>query len=181
MAQPFLGEIEAFAFNFPPKGWAFCAGQILPINQNTALFSLLGTTYGGDGVSTFALPDLRGRIANAFGQGGSLQSYVLGQKGGEESHTLVLNEMAAGGHTHAVTAKNNSQTGGTNVPSDAVTLGSGYAAEAGSPVLAIYSSAPPTITMGSLRAAGGQPHENRMPFLGLNYCIALQGIFPSRN
>ena len=181
MAQPFLGQIEAFAFNFPPKGWAFCAGQLLPINQNQALFSLLGTFYGGDGVSNFALPDLRGRVANAFGQGQGLQPYNVGQKGGEEFHTLILNEMAAGGHTHAVTARNNGTTGGTNVPSDAVTLGAGYSSQTGSPAVNIYSSAAPTIAMGSLGQAGGQPHENRMPFLGLNYCIALQGIYPSRN
>jgi microcystin-dependent protein len=181
MAQPFLGQIEAFAFNFPPKGWAFCAGQILPINQNTALFSLLGTTYGGNGTTTFALPDLRGRIANAFGQGQGLQNYSLGQTRGEESHTLVLGEMAGGGHTHAITARNNGTTGGTNVPSNAVTLGAGYSSQSGSPTVNIYSSATPTIAMGSLTPVGGQPRENRMPFLALNYCIALQGIFPSRN
>jgi microcystin-dependent protein len=181
MAQPFIGQIEAFAFGFAPKGWALCAGQLLPINQNTALFSLLGTTYGGNGVTTFALPDLRGRTANAFGQGQGLASYNLGQTGGEESHTLVLTEMAAGGHTHTINATNNGQTGGTNVPSSAVALGSGYSSEAGSPAVKIYSSAAPTIAMGSLSPVGGQPHENRMPFLSLNYCIALFGIFPSRN
>jgi microcystin-dependent protein len=179
--EPFLGQIEAFAFNFPPRGWASCAGQLLPISQNTALFSLLGTFYGGNGTSTFALPDLRGRVANGFGQGQGLQNYNIGQTGGEELHTLVLGEMAAGGHTHAVTATNNGTTGGTNVPSAAVTLGSGYSSETGSPAVNIYSSAASTIAMGSLGQAGGQPHENRMPFLALNYCIALQGIFPSRN
>jgi microcystin-dependent protein len=178
MAQPFIGQIEAFAFNFAPRNWAICAGQLLPIDQNQALFSLLGTTYGGDGVATFALPDLRGRIANAFGQGPGLAPYELGQTGGEEFHTLVLTEMAAGGHTHAIAATNNGQTG-TNVPSSAVTLGSGYSSEPGSPTVDIYSSAAPTIAMGSLAPTGGQPHENRMPFLGLNYCIALFGIFPS--
>jgi microcystin-dependent protein len=181
MAQPFIGQIEAFAFNFAPKNWAFCAGQLLPVNQNTALFSLLGTTYGGDGITTFALPDLRGRIANAFGQGQGLAPYELGQKGGEEFHTLILTEMAAGGHTHTINATNNGQTGGTNVPSGTVTLGSGYSSETGSPTVSIYSSAAPAIAMGSLAPIGGQPHENRMPFLGLNYCIALFGIFPSRN
>ena len=181
MAQPFIGQIEAFGFNFAPKNWAFCAGQLLPINQNTALFSLLGTTYGGNGTTTFALPDLRGRIANAFGQGQGLAPYILGQTGGEEFHTLALTEMAAGGHTHAINATNNGKTGGTNVPSNAVTLGSGYSSETGSPVVNIYSTAAPTIAMGSLAPVGGQPHENRMPFLVLNYCIALEGIFPSRN
>jgi microcystin-dependent protein len=181
MAEPFLGDIEAFSFNFAPKGWAFCAGQLLPINQNQALFSLLGTNFGGDGVRTFALPDLRGRIANAFGQGPGLANYTLGQTSGEESHTLAVNEMPAGGHSHSVAATNNGTTGGTNVPSPAVTLGSGYSSQAGSPAVNIYSSAAPTIAMGSLSPAGGQPHENRMPFLALNYCIALQGIYPSRN
>ena len=117
MAQPFLGEIEAFAFNFAPRGWALCAGQVLPINQNTALFSLLGTTYGGNGTTTFQLPDLRGRVANAFGQGQGLGNYSLGQTGGQESHTLILNEMSSGGHSHAITAKNNGTTGGTNYKS----------------------------------------------------------------
>jgi len=181
MAQPFLGQVEAFAFNFAPKGWALCAGQILPINQNQALFSLLGTTYGGNGTTTFQLPDLRGRVANAFGQGQGLGNYSLGQTGGQESHTLILNEMPAGGHTHSISGTNNGAASGTNVPSAAVTLGSGYSSEAGSPPVNIYSSAAPTIAMGSLAPTGGQPHENRMPFLALNYCIALQGIFPSRN
>ena len=181
MAEPFLGEIEAFPFNFAPNGWAFCAGQLLPINQNQALFALLGTTFGGNGTTTFALPDLRGRIANAFGQGPGLAPYNLGQPGGEESHTLQLAEMQPGGHGHTVTARNNGATGGTNAPSDAVRLGSGYASEAGSPAVNIYNSAAPTVAMESLAEKGGHPHENRMPFLGLNYCIALQGIFPSRN
>ena len=178
MAEPFLGEIEAFAFNFAPRGWALCAGQVLPINQNTALFSLLGTTYGGNGTTTFQLPDLRGRVASAFGQGQGLGAYSLGQTGGQESHTLILNEMSSGGHSHAVTAKNNGTTGGTNIPSATVGLGAAYASGA---AVNLYSSAAPTIAMGSLAPTGGQPHENRMPFLALNYCIALQGIFPSRN
>jgi microcystin-dependent protein len=179
MAQPFLGDIEAFSFNFAPNGWAFCAGQVLPIAQHTALFSLLGTTFGGNGTTTFALPDLRGRIANALGQGPGAAPYNLGQTGGQETHTLIATETAS--HIHAVNAKNNGVTGGGNVPSDAVTLGSGYASEAGTPAVNIYSSAAPTIAMGSLGPAGGQPHENRMPFLVLNYCIALQGIFPSHS
>ena len=179
MAEAFLSQIEAFPFNFAPKGWAFCAGQLLPINQNQALFALLGTTFGGDGVSTFALPDLRGRVANGLGQGQGLSPYNLGQRGGEETHTLSAAETPV--HNHLVNADNNGTTGGSHVPSDAATLGSGYASETGSPVVNIYSSASPTIAMGSLGPVGGQPHENRMPFLALNYCIALQGIFPSQN
>jgi len=181
MAQPFLGDIEAFPYNFAPRGWAFCAGQILPIAQNQALFALLGTTFGGNGTSTFALPDLRGRVANGSGQGPGLAAYTLGQTGGEEQHTLVLNEMPAGAHNHAITAVNNGTTAGTNIPSGSVTLGSGYASEGGSPPVNIYSAAAPTVGMGTLAATGGQPHENRMPFLGLNFCIALQGIFPTQN
>jgi microcystin-dependent protein len=179
MAEPYISQIEAFAFGFAPKGWALCAGQLLPINQNQALFSLIGTYYGGNGTTNFALPDLRGRVALALGQGGGLSPYVIGQQGGEETHTLTVGETPA--HTHTVNADNNGTTGGSNIPSNAVVLGSGYANQAGSPPVNIYSSAPPTIGMGLLGAAGGQPHENRMPDLAMNYCIALQGIFPSRN
>ena len=179
MAQPFLSQIEAFPFNFAPKGWAFCAGQLMPINQNQALFALLGTTFGGDGRTTFALPDLRGRLANGFGQGPSLANYTLGQRAGEESHTLTTAETPP--HSHLIDADNNGTTGGANTPGGGVTLGADYANEAGSPAVNIYSSAAPTIAMGSLGPTGGQPHENRMPFLALNYCIALQGVFPSQN
>ncbi len=177
MPDPFLGQIEAFAFNFPPKGWAFCAGQIMPINQNQALFSLLGTTYGGNGTTTFALPDLRGRLANGSGQGPGLQPYNLGQAGGEEAHTLTTTETPS--HTHTVSAVNNGTTGGTNIPGSGVTLGSGYGSTGAA--VNIYSSDAPTVAMTPVGPAGGQPHENRMPFLALNYCIALQGVFPSRD
>jgi microcystin-dependent protein len=181
MADPFLGQIEAFPYNFAPRGWVFCAGQIMQIAQNQALFALLGTTYGGDGVRTFALPDLRARLANSSGQGLGLSSYALGQAGGEVSHTLTMAEMPLGNHSHSITAVNNGTTSGSNIPSGSVTLGAGYAAETGSPVVNIYSSASPTIAMAPLGNTGGQPHENRMPFLALNYCMAGQGIFPSRN
>jgi microcystin-dependent protein len=181
MAEPYLGQIEAFPFTFAPRGWAFCAGQIMQIQQNQALFSLLGTTFGGNGVTTFALPDLRGRIANGAGQGSGLANYTLGQPGGQEAHTLVLTEMAAGPHNHAVTAVNNGTANGSNAPSSSMTLGSGYASESGSPAVNIYSSAAATVGMGPLTPTGGQPHENRMPFTVINYCIALQGLFPSRN
>jgi microcystin-dependent protein len=181
MAQPYLGQIEAFAFGFAPKNWAFCAGQILPIAQYQALFALLGTTFGGNGITTFQLPDLRGRVANSFGAGPGLANYDLGQTGGEEGHVLTMTEMPAGAHNHTITAVNNGSTGGNNVPGGSVTLGSAYANEASSPVVNVYSSAAPTVAMRPLTQAGGQAHENRMPFLGINYCIALSGIFPSRN
>ena len=177
MAQPFIGQIEAFAFNFAPKGWALCAGQIMPINQNQALFSLLGTNFGGNGTTNFALPDLRGRIANGSGQGAGLQNYPLGQPGGQETHTLTVGETPS--HSHTISAVNNGTSGGTNIPGAGVLLGSGYGA--GPAAVNIYSSATPTVAMAPLAAAGGQPHENRMPFLALNYCIALQGVFPSQN
>jgi microcystin-dependent protein len=179
MAEPFISQIEAFAFNFAPKGWALCAGQTLPINQNQALFSLLGTTFGGNGTTTFVLPDLRGRLANGFGQGSGLANYNLGQQGGEETHTLTVTETPP--HSHLINANNNGTTGGSSTPGGGVTLGAGYANQTGSPAVNIYSTAAPTIAMGSLGPTGGQPHENRMPFQALNYCIALQGIFPSRN
>lgn len=179
MAQPFLGEIEAFSFSFAPQGWALCAGQLLPINQNQALFALLGTTFGGDGVQNFALPDLRGRVANAFGQGPGLQNYSLGQSGGQETLTLTVGETPT--HSHTIPAVNNGQSGGTNVPGGGVILASGYSSDTGSPPVNIYSTAAPMVPMGSLGTTGGQAHENRMPFLGLTYCIALQGILPSRN
>jgi microcystin-dependent protein len=179
MAEPFLSQIEAFPFGFAPRGWAICAGQLLPINQNQALFALIGTYYGGNGTSTFALPDLRGRVALAFGQGVGLSPYVIAQQAGEEAHTLTASETPT--HTHTINAANNGTTGGTNVPSGSVTLGAGYASETGSPAVNVYSSGSPTIAMGSLGAAGGQAHENRMPYLALNYCIALQGVFPTQN
>jgi microcystin-dependent protein len=121
------------------------------------------------------------RLANGSGQGTGLAPYNLGQTGGEEAHMLALPEMAAGPNSHAITAVNNATANGTNVPSSSVTLGAGYAGEAGSPVVNIYSSAAPTVPMSSLTSTGGQPHENRMPYLAINYCIALQGIFPSRS
>lgn len=181
MSEPYLSMIEAFGFDFAPRGWALCAGQSLPINQNAALFSLLGTTYGGNGVTTFNLPDLRGRIALGFGQGPGLSSYPQGAPGGEEAHQLLAAEVPP--HAHTLNATNNGQANGTNVPSSAVMMGSGYAIESGNPVENIYSNAAPTIAMaaGAVGTVGGAPHENRMPFLTINYCIALLGIFPTRN
>ncbi|HTV44226.1 MAG TPA: tail fiber protein [Stellaceae bacterium] len=181
MSEPYLSMIEAFGFNFAPRGWALCSGQSLSIAQNQALFALLGTTFGGDGIRTFNLPDLRGRIAVEFGQGRGLSPYSLGQIGGQETHLLTANEVP--GHGHSLNAVNNGQTNGTNTPGNSVSMGSGYAIESGNPIENIYSSGSPTIAMAAsaVGTVGGMPHENRMPFLTINYCIALQGIFPSRN
>ena len=169
MADPFIGEIRAFGFNFPPRGWATCSGQILPIAQNTALFSLLGTTYGGNGQTTFALPDLRGRVPVHFGQGPGLSNVVLGQQAGSESVTLTSEQMPS--HNHAIAASNGAA--GASRPSN------NFPAAGGA-----YATATDGTTMnaGMVRnTGGGQPHENRQPYLGLNICIALAGIFPSRN
>jgi microcystin-dependent protein len=182
MSNPFLSMIEAFSFNFAPRGWAFCAGQTLPIAQNQALFSLLGTTFGGDGRTTFNLPDLRGRLALAFGQGAGLSSHNLGSAGGEEAHQLLTAEVPT--HAHTLNANNNGQTNGTNTPSSGVAMGSGYGIETNNPVENIYGNSTPSVAMAAgavSSAGGGAPHENRMPFLAINYCIALQGIFPAQN
>lgn len=171
MTEPFLGEIRLFPYNFAPRGWAFCQGQILPIAQNTALFSLLGTTYGGNGQTTFALPDLRGRVPNSSGQGPGLSSYTLGEQGGVETVSLIAQQMPTHNHTIAV----NNSGASTGRPSGAYpgqTSGNSYAP---SPDGSTF--APQAVS----NAGNSQPHENRPPYLTLNYCIALEGIFPSRN
>ena len=171
-SNPFLGEIELVAFNFAPVGWAFCDGQILPISQNTALFSLLGTTYGGDGITTFALPNLQGRVPIHMGQGPGLTSHIIGEVGGEEAHTLISQEMPS--HTHALAA--NSGVGSSDDPSGALPAKNA----AGIPQ---YSSGSSTTmspqAVGS--AGGGEPHYNMQPYLTLNYIIALAGIYPARS
>ena len=167
MSEPFLGEIVMFAGNFAPRGWAFCNGQLLPISQNTALFSILGTTYGGNGQTTFALPDLRGRAPVHAGQGPGLSNYALGESTGVESITLTTGQMPA--HQHAQPATNAEE--GTNRPSNAVPAKGGvYAGATDGTTLA------PTTTAGS-----SQPHSNIQPVLAVNFIIALEGIFPSRN
>jgi microcystin-dependent protein len=165
MSEPFLGEIKIISWNFPPKGWAFCNGQLLPINQNQALFSILGTTYGGDGMRTFGLPNLQGRTPVHVGNG-----IVLGEMGGETTHTLNISELPA--HNHFV-------VGSPNPASAATPNGNLWAAQNGRGYAASANAA---MSPASVQPTGGnQPHENMSPYLVLNFIIALQGIFPSQN
>ncbi|SFE47478.1 Microcystin-dependent protein [Paenibacillus catalpae] len=165
MAEPFLGEVRVFPFGFAPKGWAQCNGQLLSIAQNQALFSLLGTFYGGDGVTTFALPNLQGRVPIHFSN-----NHPLGQVGGEEVHTLTINEMPQ--HTHQATGA----TDATDNDAAGKTWGT-------SPNVTPYStvSNAPMSPNAIASAGGSQAHENRQPYTVVNYCIALNGIYPSRN
>jgi microcystin-dependent protein len=169
MSDPYLGEIRLVPYNFAPRGWAFCSGQILSIAQNTALFSLLGTTYGGNGQTTFALPDLRGRVPVSSGQGPGLSNITLGEQAGTETVTLNQGQMPA--HGHLAGASNAAATGsrpGNSVPA----AGGAYAA----------SSDGTTLNPAFIQNSGGsQPFGIRPPYLGLNFIIALEGIFPSRN
>jgi microcystin-dependent protein len=166
LSEPFLAEIRIVGFNFAPRGWAFCDGQILPINQNQSLYSLLGTTYGGDGRTSFALPDLRGRTPIHVDG-----AHREGQKSGEETHTLAANEMPQHNHVQKASAQP------ANQPTPvghllATTTDNIYGARSGSS----------TLNSGSLtNVGGGQAHDNMQPYLALNFCIALQGLFPSRN
>src|SRR5262249_16649384 len=179
MSEPFLGEIKIISWNFPPKGWTFCNGQLLPINQNQALFSILGTTYGGNGQTTFGLPNLQGRMPTHVGSG-----IVLGEKGGETAHTLNISELAA--HNHLV--QGISGAANSNTPDPAGKVLAQSAGSGGSPVQPfganIYASGNPNNVMnpGCIANTGGnQPHENMSPYLVLNFIIALQSIFPSQN
>ena len=174
MADPFVAEIRIYPFNFPPKGWAFCNGQILPISQNTALFSLLGTTYGGDGKSTFALPDLQGNVPLHPGQGQGLSLYDLGQQGGSENVSLLISEIPAHTHTLRATVENGTQ--------GSVTAGITLATSVGGQLYQNNTSANlQMMNPQALTPAGGSlPHNNMMPYLALNMCIALQGVFPAR-
>jgi len=175
MADPFVAEIRIFPFNFAPKGWAFCDGQILPISQNTALFSLLGTTYGGDGKSTFALPDLQGRAPMHPGQGQGLSLHDLGETGGSDTVSLLESEIPS--HTHTLRGPNGDPADAQN-PSSFTSLAqsaNGFAYQSNT------SQNLTTLSPQALTQAGGdQPHNNMMPYLTLNFCIALQGIYPPR-
>jgi len=169
MSEPFLAQIMMFGGNFAPRGWAFCSGQILPIAQNTALFSLLGTTYGGNGQTTFALPDLRGRVPMHPGQGPGLASYDLGQVGGAESATLTVNNLPT--HNHLAASSQAAATGSR--PSGAVPSAGGSYAASGDGC---------TLNPAFIQNTGGnQPFDQHQPYLCVNFIIALEGIFPSRN
>ena len=169
MSDPFVAEIRIFPFNFPPKGWAFCDGQLMPLSQNTALFSLLGTTYGGDGKSTFALPDLQGSAPMQPGQGQGLSLRDLGEMSGVESITLLVSEIPLHTHTYSATEEaSNENNVANNAPGNGVGM---YAAPNNLTPMAFQALAP---------AGGGLPHNNMQPYLTLNFCIALQGVFPPR-
>ena len=173
MSEPFLGMIIIVPYNFAPRGWAFCNGQILPIAQNTALFSLIGTTFGGNGQTTFALPDLRGRWPNSSGQGPGLSSYDLGQVGGSETTTITVNQMP--GHNHNSTSPAVLTDGNSPDPAAGAVFAAGTN---------IYRVAAATVQMSPTPTSltgGSQPTPILQPYLTLNYCIALEGIFPSRN
>jgi microcystin-dependent protein len=180
MADPFVAEIRIFACNFAPTGWAFCDGQLLPISQNTALFSLLGTFYGGDGKSTFALPNLQGSVPLNQGQSSaSGQQYFLGQQSGSETVTLIQTEIPLHGHT--LQGENATATAGD--PNGTVWAKGGYSFQGKSGAMATYSTTAPNQAMNiqTIMPAGNSfPHNNLMPYTTLNFCIALQGIFPAR-
>ncbi len=174
MSNPFVGEVRMFGGNFAPVQWAFCDGGLIAISQNETLFSLLGTTYGGDGVTTFALPDLRGRLALGMGQGNGLSDYVLGQKSGAEEVTLMTTQMPS--HSHSLVA---TTTGADNASPSGLLTGQAPSGQH------MYASG--SVTTGNLNAkscgpaGGGQPHENLMPAQCVSFIISLYGIYPSRN
>jgi microcystin-dependent protein len=182
MSQPFLAQIALFPYNFAPRGWALCQGQLMSISQNTALFSLLGTYYGGDGKSTFALPDLQGRVPICSGQGPGLSDYTIGEQVGVERVTLLSSENASHNHSFnattdagtVVTAANNQLANAISGSRTSANLGLIYSATSNAPNTSL---APNALTM----TGGNQPHNNIQPYQCLSYCIALQGIYPSRN
>jgi microcystin-dependent protein len=180
MSDQFVAEIRIFPFNFAPTGWAFCNGQLMPISQNTALFSLLGTTYGGDGKSTFALPDMVDNAPMQPGQGQGLSQRFLGQNSGSETVTLTTSEMPI--HTHSMVARGTAGT--TTDPQGGAPANMSWVAGAAFGAVRGYSSAVPADTAMSATLAvtgGSQPHNNMQPYLTLSFCIALQGIFPARS
>jgi len=188
MTNPFIGQITLFAGNFAPRAFAFCEGQLLAISSNTALFSILGTTYGGDGRTTFALPDLRGRVSVSSGRGPGLSTYKLGQRSGIEEVTLNLLQLPSHGHL----ASSVSHLNGQSAPGDDDTISNGTTISSGTNTSTeIFSSSGTVNTLMNASSVlsstttdftgGSQPHENRRPFLALNYIIAMQGTYPSRS
>jgi microcystin-dependent protein len=183
MSEPFIAEIRAFPYNFAPRNWALCAGQLLSIAQNTALFSLVGTTYGGNGQTTFALPDLRGRAAMGVGNGPGLTPRVMGENDGSETVTLISTQMPS--HTHTTNTRNfpANETPYTNVPATGLFV-SRFIYHTGS---SAFGWKPAPVTAATLHpqtvqlAGGSQPHNNLQPFLAMGYYIALYGVFPARN
>jgi microcystin-dependent protein len=171
MADPFVSEIRMFAFSFPPKGWAFCDGQLIPLSQNTALFALLGTFFGGNGKSNFALPDLDGSVAIGQGQGQGLEDYYIGQTGGSETVTLLQSEMPAHNHALQVSA---------DLASERQPQGQDFAQGDG---VNLYDTQSPTTTLNpqALTVNGSSlPHNNMQPYVTMNFCLAMQGVFPPR-
>lgn len=181
MSDQFLGEIRIFPFNFAPYGWAQCNGQILPISQYSALFSLLGTNYGGNGTSNFCLPNFQGNVPVNQGQGSGLSAYVVGQQGGSTNVTLLYNEMAQ--HRHNVNADSDKATSAN--PSGVIFMEGDYpTGTSTSAAIVMYSTLTSPVTMSPLAvglSGSSLPHNNMMPYLALNYCIAMQGIFPPRS
>jgi len=177
MADPFVAEIRMFGFNFPPRGWAFCDGQLMPISQNTALFSLVGTMYGGDGKSTFALPNLQGTAPLQTGQGPGLSDRFQGESAGQVAVTLIQSELPS--HNHPL--RGGTAAGTSSSPSNAVWAAAKLGRQAVNFYAAGAGTAPPMSGAALGVAGGSQPHNNMPPFLTLNFCIALQGIFPPRS
>ena len=176
MSSPFVAEIRIFACNFAPTGWAFCNGQLLPISQNTALFSLLGTFYGGDGKSTFALPNMQGSVPLNQGQGPGLSAYFLGQQSGTETVTLIQSEIPA--HTHSWQCSGNTDIADLKEPLPETIIATSLGGNAYAPT---GSTPAATMNLQMLSVSGSSfPHNNMQPYLTLNFCIALQGVFPPR-
>ena len=180
MADPFVAEIRIFPFNFAPKGWAFCDGQLLPLSQNTALFSLLGTTYGGNGKSNFALPNMQGNAPMHPGQGPGLSLHDLGETGGSETVSLLESEIPS--HSHSLAATSNQATSASPAGN---TFAKGFwdTGQGQTGAVNLYSTQAPTVQLADTAiapAGGDQPHNNMMPYLTLSFCIALQGVFPPR-
>lgn len=169
MADPFVAEIRIFPFNFPPKGWARCDGQLLPLSQNTALFSLLGTTYGGDGKSNFALPDLQGRAPMHPGQGPGLSQHYLGEADGSDTVTLLQSEVPAHSHSLSMSVR----------PADNINPG-GLVPGSGNQLFGAAASLTPMASQALTTSGGGQPHNNMQPYLTVQFNIALQGVYPPR-